>query len=80
MARAWVVLEFDWQKNEWIYENLQYMLTKISASEIVFVCGDFNGHIGESPDVYERVHGGRGFGRHNLEDETEFMNLLSLTT
>ena len=25
------------------YKNLQWTLTKISASEILFVCGDFNG-------------------------------------
>ena len=51
------------------YENLQWTLTKISASEIFFVCGDFNGHVGKNEDGYEGVHGGRGFGRANLEGE-----------
>ena len=48
------------------YENLQWTLTKISASEILLVCGDFNGHIGKNADGYEGVHGGRRFGRCNL--------------
>ena len=40
-----------------------------SASEIFFVCGDFNGHVEKNEDGYEGVHGGRGFGRANLESE-----------
>ena len=51
------------------YENLQWTLTKISASEILFVCRDFIGHIGKNADGYEGVHGGRGFGRRNEESE-----------
>ena len=31
-------------------------LTKIGF-EILFVCGDFNGHIGKNADRYEGVHG-----------------------
>ena len=37
------------------YENLQWTLTKISASEILFVCGDFSGHIGKNVGGYEGV-------------------------
>ena len=37
------------------YENLQWTLTKISASEILFVCGDFSGHIGKNAGGYEGV-------------------------
>ena len=51
------------------YENLQWTLTKISASEILFVCGDFNGHIGKNTEGYEGVHGVRGFGRCKMEGE-----------
>ena len=51
------------------YENLQWTLAKISVSEILFVCGYFNGHIGKNADGYEGVHGGRGFGRRNLEGD-----------
>ena len=45
------------------YENLQRTLTKISASEILFLCGDLNGHIGKNADGYQGVHVGGGFGR-----------------
>ena len=51
------------------YEKLKWTLTKISASEISIVCGDFNNHIGKNAGEYEGVHGGRGFGRRNLEGE-----------
>ena len=51
------------------YENLQWTLTKISASGILCACGDFNGHIGKNADGYQGVNGGTGFGRHNLEGE-----------
>ena len=36
------------------YENLQWTLTKISASEILFVFGDFNGHIGKKAHRYKQ--------------------------
>ena len=48
-------------------ENLQLILKKISAYEILFVFGDFNGHTGKNADRHEVVHGGREFGRRNLE-------------
>ena len=51
------------------YENIQWTPIKISASEILFVCGDFIGHIGKNADEYKRVHGGRRFERRNLEGE-----------
>ena len=60
---------FDDTVKDLFYENLQWTPTKISASEILFVCGDFNGYIGKNADGYEGVHGGRGFGRRNLQGE-----------
>ena len=47
------------------YENLQWTLTKINASQIVFVYRDFNGHTEKNAHGYEGVHGGKGFGRRN---------------
>ena len=38
------------------YENVQWTLTKISASEILFVCEDFNSHTKKNTDWYEGVH------------------------
>ena len=37
--------------------------------EMVVVCGDFNGHVGEEIKGYEGVHGGKGFGKRNREGE-----------
>ena len=51
------------------YENVQWASTKINATEILFVCGDFNGHTGKNANGYEGVHCGGGFGRRNLEGE-----------
>ena len=48
-------------------ENLQLTLKKFSAYEILLVFWDFNGHIGKNADRHEVVHGGREFGRRNLE-------------
>ena len=42
---------------------------QINASEILFVCEDFNGHTVKNADGYEGVHGGRGFGWCNPEGE-----------
>ena len=56
-----------------LYEKVLWQFcrfsTKISASEILFVCWDFNGHTVINADEYEGVHGGRGFRRRNLEGE-----------
>ena len=52
-----------------LYENLQWILTKIHVSEIVFVCRDFNGHIVKNSDGYEGVRGRGEFGRCNLKRE-----------
>ena len=62
-----MICYFSWIAIDPFYENLQCALTKINASEILFLCGDSNGHIGKNTDGYEGVHGGRGFGRRNLE-------------
>ena len=51
------------------YENLKWTLTKISASGILFVCRDFNGHIGMNADGYEKIHVDRGFEIRDMEGE-----------
>ena len=61
------------------YKNLQWTVTNISASEILFVRWNFNGHIGKNADGYEGGHGDRGFGRRNLEVQ-RILELLSPTT
>ena len=58
---------FDDSVKDLSYANLQWTLTKISASENF--CGNFNGYIGKNADGYEGFHGGTEFGRRNLEGE-----------
>jgi len=60
------LLETDKDK---FYDELLTYVAGISASEITFVCGDFNGHIGNSTDGYDGIHGGNGFGKRNSEGE-----------
>ena len=61
------------------YKNLQGTLAKISASVILFVCGDVDGHIGKNADGYEAF-----MMVEDLEDiiwrVREFLNLLVTTT
>ena len=45
------------------------MLKGVKEEEALFICGDFNGHVGGEADGYEGVHGCHGFGRRNLEGE-----------
>ena len=42
-------------------------VSEVSDTESLFVCGDFNGHIGCKSDGYEGVHGGFGYGERNPE-------------
>ena len=35
------------------------------------IAGDFNGHVGQAAEGYERLHGGYGFGDRNREGEME---------
>ena len=48
---------------------LDKVLTEVVSDEQLMVCGNFNGHVGESIDGFEGVHGESGFGARNLESE-----------
>ena len=68
----------DGSVKDLFYENLQWTLTKISASVILFVCGDFNGTMERMQmDMRELMV------VEDLEDiiwrAREFLNLLSPT-
>ena len=51
------------------YQMLQCTVAKIPASEQLFVCGDWNGHIGSQSTGFEEVHGGQAIGKRNTEGE-----------
>ena len=51
------------------YQMLQCTVAKIPATEQLFVCGDWNGHIGSQSTGFEEVHGGQAIGKRNTEGE-----------
>ena len=48
---------------------LQCTVAKLPASEQLFVCSDWNGHIGFQSTGYEEVHGGQTIEKRNTEGE-----------
>ena len=51
------------------FNTLYNTFCQVSDSEELFVCGDFDGHIGSKASCFEGVHGGLAFGGRNLEGE-----------
>ncbi|XP_019246491.1 PREDICTED: craniofacial development protein 2-like [Nicotiana attenuata] len=47
------------------WEDLDEVVRHIPCIEMVFIEGDFNGHIGANAGGYDDVHGGFGFGDRN---------------
>ncbi|EYB84936.1 hypothetical protein Y032_0307g2033 [Ancylostoma ceylanicum] len=54
---------------EAFYEELDDVIRSAPEGDYVTVAGDFNGHVGQDRQGFERVHGGIGFGRGNQEGE-----------
>ena len=54
---------------EEFYEALGDVLKGVKEEEVLFICDDFNGHVGGKEVGYEGVHRCHGFGRRNLEGE-----------
>ena len=53
-----------------IYDLLNGTDNKVSATETLVICGDFNGHVGKVANGYEGVHGGHGYGLRNTKAES----------
>ena len=49
------------------YDQLNVVVAKIPLSEVLILCGDWNGHVGRAADGFEEVHGGYGYGVWNDE-------------
>ena len=45
------------------------LVSRVPRSEKVVVGADLNGHVGKNPGVFQRVHGGKGYGQRNGEGE-----------
>ena len=56
-------------EKEKFYDLVQEVVSGLSDSEIIFPCGDWNGHIGEKANGFEGVHGGCGYGERNPEGD-----------
>ena len=73
------------EEKEEFREKLEEYIETLPRNEMLILSGDMNAHVGEISDGFEGVHGGRGFGRRNLEGErflelAEAMNLVLLNT
>ena len=56
-------------EKELFFDSLQNLVQTIDDLETLLTCSDFNGHIGKSALGYEAVHGGYGFGKHNIDGQ-----------
>ena len=70
----------DEEKEEY-REKLEEYLESIPRTDMLVVGGDLNAHVGENCGGFEGVHGGKGFGRRNVEGERilELAEALDLT-
>ncbi|EPB69108.1 hypothetical protein ANCCEY_11803 [Ancylostoma ceylanicum] len=54
---------------EAFYEGLDDVIRSAPEGDYMTVAGDFDGHVGQDRQGFERVDGGIGFGRRNQEGE-----------
>ena len=54
------------------YDTLRLVLAEFPSNEIVILCGDWNGHVGNLSAGYEGIHGGFGFGDNDGERVLDF--------
>ena len=45
------------------------VMSRVPGTEKIVVRADLNGHVGKNPGVFQRVHGGKGYGQRNREGE-----------
>ena len=48
------------EEKQHLYDNVDEEIELSQNDELLVMCGDFNGHVGEAADGYEGVHGGYG--------------------
>ncbi|XP_039301290.1 craniofacial development protein 2-like [Nilaparvata lugens] len=51
------------------WEEVNDLLYSIPPTELKYVCGDLNGHVGQNTTVYNSIHGNFGYGTTNVEGE-----------
>ena len=53
---------FSESKKDEFFFNLLSSISIVPAEEMLIVCGDLNGHVGETSRGFEGLHGGHGYG------------------
>ena len=53
-------------------------MSRVPRTEKIVVGAALNGHVGENPVVFQRVHGGKGYGQRNREGEKILESMESL--
>jgi len=49
------------------YDELAYEWDLSNTNEMIFIMGNFNGHVGKNIEDFEGIHGGNGIGERNAE-------------
>jgi hypothetical protein len=60
------------EEKDKFWNDLDTHLQTIDNSELLFIGGDLNGHVGHANDGFDRNHGGQGHGNRN-EDGTRIL-------
>ena len=79
-----IVGEIDTIK-EGFLKDWEDLMTRVPRTEKIVVGTDLNGHVGKNPGVFQRVHGGTGYGQRNREgqnilESTESLDLALVNT
>ena len=71
-------LRVEKQIKEEFLKDWEDVMSRVPRTEKIVVGADLNGHVGENPGVFQRVHGGKGYGQRNREGETILESMESL--
>ena len=71
--------------NEEFLKDWEDLMTRVPRTEKIVVGADLNGHVGKNPGVFQRAHGGKGYGQRNREwenilESTESLDLALVNT
>ena len=66
------------QEKDTFYEQLLTSIHSVDDSELHFIAGDFNGHVGKESVNFDGYHGGKGYGTRNPEG-LRILDLCSAT-
>ena len=83
-GRVWNVISayapqsgLEQSEKEAFWNDMNTLLRRIPDTELIFIGGDLNGHVGELNHDYEDVHGGKGSCSKVRDDEGEAILTMS---